>query len=425
MPLHDAAMDSMSSTSTTWGPTPATSNASTPFSIRPLFTSSSRARSKLASSNRPSRMRSSFIALTSLSWRHWSICSMDAASRRAPLNSSLSFAAMYASMRAFDPASSIRSIALSGRNRSAMYRCEMLTAASSAASVYETRWCFSYRERNPRKISTASSSLGSSTMMGWNRRSSAASFSMYLRCSSTVVAPMHCSSPRASGGLSKLEMSIPPPPLLPTAPAPTKVCTSSIIKITSFLSLISAIKPVTLDSSSPRSFAPAISKPTSSDTTLFSSKNAGTSPDTTRIAKPSAMAVLPTPGSPRRIGLFFDRRARICMVRSTSSSRPITGSMFPDLAFSVMSTQKSFNGDLASFCCCAGGACGRLARPEGLAPPTAPPLALPRSRSRSPFRRRRASVFRTSGSTPTALKNATSVTSSRSAAAAAMCSGAM
>jgi hypothetical protein len=32
-------------------------------------------------------------------------------------------------------------------------------------------------------------------------RSRAASRSMYLRYSSSVVAPMHCSSPRASGGL--------------------------------------------------------------------------------------------------------------------------------------------------------------------------------------------------------------------------------
>ena len=35
------------------------------------------------------------------------------------------------------------------------------------------------------------------------------------------------------------------------------------------------------------------------------------------------MAVLPTPGSPRRIGLFFVRRERIWMMRSTSLSRPI------------------------------------------------------------------------------------------------------
>ena len=49
-----------------------------------------------------------------------------------------------------------------------------------------------------------SSTLGWSTMIGWNRRSSAASFSMCLRYSSSVVAPMQCSSPRASMGLSML-----------------------------------------------------------------------------------------------------------------------------------------------------------------------------------------------------------------------------
>ena len=43
-----------------------------------------------------------------------------------------------------------------------------------------------------------SSTLGSSTSTGWKRRSSAGSFSMYLRYSSSVVAPIMCSSPRAS-----------------------------------------------------------------------------------------------------------------------------------------------------------------------------------------------------------------------------------
>ncbi len=45
---------------------------------------------------------------------------------------------------------------------------------------------------------------GSSTLMGWNRRSRAASFSRCLRYSSRVVAPMVCSSPRASMGLRML-----------------------------------------------------------------------------------------------------------------------------------------------------------------------------------------------------------------------------
>src|SRR5437762_3026250 len=52
----------------------------------------------------------------------------------------------------------------------------------------------------PSRISIVCSRVGSSTMTGWNRRSRAASRSMYFRYSSSVVAPMHCSSPRVSGG---------------------------------------------------------------------------------------------------------------------------------------------------------------------------------------------------------------------------------
>ena len=53
-----------------------------------------------------------------------------------------------------------------------------------------------------------SSTDGSSTSTFWKRRSSAASFSMYLRYSSSVVAPTQCSSPRASAGFSMLPASI-------------------------------------------------------------------------------------------------------------------------------------------------------------------------------------------------------------------------
>ena len=49
-----------------------------------------------------------------------------------------------------------------------------------------------------------SGTVGSPTNTGWKRRSSAASFSIYLRYSSSVVAPMQCSSPRASDGLQQI-----------------------------------------------------------------------------------------------------------------------------------------------------------------------------------------------------------------------------
>ncbi len=44
---------------------------------------------------------------------------------------------------------------------------------------------------------------------------------------------------------------------------------------------------------------------------------------------PSAIAVLPTPGSPTKIGLFLVRRLKICKTLRISSSRPTTGSTFP------------------------------------------------------------------------------------------------
>ncbi len=52
-------------------------------------------------------------------------------------------------------------------------------------------------------------------------------------------------------------------------------------------------------------------------------------------ANPSTIAVLPTPGSPIKTGLFLVRRERTCMTRSISLSRPITGSSFPSRAACV------------------------------------------------------------------------------------------
>src|SRR6202142_2836479 len=72
-----------------------------------------------------------------------------------------------------------------------------------------TRWCCSYRSRRPFRISIVCLIVGSATWMGWNRRSSAASFSRCLRYSSSVLAPMVCSSPRASMGFEVAAVSGP------------------------------------------------------------------------------------------------------------------------------------------------------------------------------------------------------------------------
>ena len=61
----------------------------------------------------------------------------------------------------------------------------------------------------------------------------------------------------------------------------------------------------------------------------------GTSPLTILWAIPSAMAVLPTPGSPTRMGLFLVLLERMCNTLLISSSLPITGSSLLDLASSL------------------------------------------------------------------------------------------
>ena len=68
-------------------------------------------------------------------------------------------------------------------------------------------------------MAIVSSTDGGMTIVGWNLRSRAASFSIYFLYSLRVVAPMQRSSPRARAGLSMLEASIAPS----AAPAPTTV----------------------------------------------------------------------------------------------------------------------------------------------------------------------------------------------------------
>ena len=154
---------------------------------------------------------------------------------------------------------------------------------------------------------------------------------MYLRYSSSVVAPMHWSSPRDSGGLRMFAASIAPS----AAPAPTSVCSSSMKRTASFVFRSSSMIFFRRSSNSPRYFVPATSDPMSSVRTRLFSSVSGTSPVTIRWARPSAIAVLPTPGSPISAGLFFVRRDRIWMTRSISFSRPMTGSSLPARASSV------------------------------------------------------------------------------------------
>jgi hypothetical protein len=64
-----------------------------------------------------------------------------------------------------------------------------------AATAYFTLWCSSKRLLRPLRISTVSSTVGSTTSTFWKRRDRAASFSKMPRYSVNVVAPMHLSWP--------------------------------------------------------------------------------------------------------------------------------------------------------------------------------------------------------------------------------------
>ena len=182
-------------------------------------------------------------------------------------------------------------------------------------------------------------------MTGWKRRSKAASFSIYWRYSFSVVAPMQCSSPRASIGFKRLPASIAPSAL----PAPTIVCSSSMnSRMRPSLRLISASTAFKRSSNSPRNFAPAIRLPISSEKIVLSFSESGTSPRTIRCASPSAIAVLPTPGSPISTGLFFVFRLKIRMTLRISLSRPMTGSSLCCRAISTRSEPYFFSASYVS-----------------------------------------------------------------------------
>ena len=178
---------------------------------------------------------------------------------------------------------------------------------------------------------------GSSIWIGWKRRVSAGSFSKYFRYSSQVVAAMVRKVPRASAGFSRLAAS--PVPAAP--PAPISVCASSMnrmIGVGEFCT--SSITERSRCSNSPFIEAPACIRPISSAHSFTPRSGGGTSPAAMRCAKPSTTAVLPTPASPVRIGLFCRRRISTSMICRISSSRPRIGSISPDAALAVRSCEK-------------------------------------------------------------------------------------
>ena len=129
--------------------------------------------------------------------------------------------------------------------------------------------------------------------------------------------------------------------MLPSAsPVPTRLWTSSMKRMTLPSAFTSSTRPLMRLSNWPRNWVPATSAVKSSSWTSLSRSLAGTSPRAMRKARPSATAVLPTPGSPIRQGLFLVRRERICTTRWISFSRPMMLSSWPFRALAVKSVQK-------------------------------------------------------------------------------------
>ena len=240
-----------------------------------------------------------------------------------------------ARIRAAADASSIRSMALSGRLRPGRYRTDSSTASSRASGVIITPWYRSYRGASPARMSRAWAGVGSSICTRPNRRSRAGSFWIWVRNSWLVVAPIICSSPRASTGFKILAASMAPS----AAPAPTMVWNSSTNKMTPPSRTSSSSRPFSRSSKSPRYLVPATRLAISNASSRRPFRARGTCPAAIRWARPSARAVLPTPGSPTRQGLFFWRRHKISIIRSSSLSRQNTGSSSPSAARRVRSRQ--------------------------------------------------------------------------------------
>ena len=120
-------------------------------------------------------------------------------------------------------------------------------------------------------------------------------------------------------------------------------------RITSLAETSSWMIPLSRSSNCPRYLVPATTSDRSRARIRLPAIVGGTSPSTIRQASPSTIAVLPTPGSPSSTGLFLRRRERTCTTRSSSISRPISGSNFFSRASFVMSRLNSSRNGVSFF----------------------------------------------------------------------------
>ena len=105
--------------------------------------------------------------------------------------------------------------------------------------------------------------------------------------------------------------------------------------ISPFFSLTAFIKFFSRSSNCPLYIAPATIADKSIAISCFPFIFSGTSSSIILLAKPSTTVVLPVPGSPINTGLFFFLLDNIWTILRISSSRPMTGSIFPSLESSV------------------------------------------------------------------------------------------
>ena len=180
-------------------------------------------------------------------------------------------------------------------------------------------------------MATVSSTDGGATYTGWKRLSSAGSFSMCLRYSSSVVAPDHPQLasrerrlehvPRVHGSLRR-----------PGAHDRVHLVDEDHIATLRFRDLLEHGLHALLELATVLR-SREHGRDVELEQLLVGESEVGTSPFDHTLSEPLDDGRLAdTPGSPMRTGLFLVRRARTLMTRRISSSRPMTGSSFPRYA---------------------------------------------------------------------------------------------
>ena len=114
----------------------------------------------------------------------------------------------------------------------------------------------------------------------------------------------------------------------------------------------SVISPLIRSSNCPRYLEPATIAVRSTDTILLLNKAGEVCCFTISCASPSTIALLPTPGSPMSMGLFFFLRPMISKTLWISCSLPTTGSNFPSLAALVKSVLYLSKNGVLLLCIC-------------------------------------------------------------------------